>query len=143
MNNRISLKAEEMRRINSTKFFFHDCFSVECETTTRSQRGGLCMLWRDSIMLHLVSYSLHHIVGTIVGSEGEQNWTCSGVYGWPETDNRTKTWNLLEYLRQTVQGAWLCIGDFNEILWSVEKRGGNPKSFYLWDFLERHWINVS
>lgn len=35
---------------------------------------------------------------------------------------------FVESLSQKVQRAWLCIGDFNEILWSLEKRGGNPKS---------------
>lgn len=27
---------------------------------------------------------------------------------------------------------WVCFGDFNEIMWSTEKRGGNPRhSFYM------------
>lgn len=64
---------EEMRKINITKFFFHGSFSVDCEITTRARRGGLCTLRRDSVTLRLVSYSLHHIVGIIVGSEREKN----------------------------------------------------------------------
>lgn len=34
----------------------------------------------------------------------------------------------MESIYRSVTRPWVCIGDFNEILWSREKRGGNTKS---------------
>lgn len=39
-----------------------------------------------------------------------------------------KTWHLIDSLAQQVNGKWLCCGDFNDILDSHEKTGGNVRS---------------
>lgn len=40
-----------------------------------------------------------------------------------------KTWDALRYLKRQDNLPWLCAGDFNEILFQTEQRGGNPRSF--------------
>ena len=45
-----------------------------------------------------------------------------GFYGWPETQQKHKSWQLLEYLKTFAEGPWLCFGDFNAILHSSEKQ---------------------
>lgn len=116
----------EMRRLNEQKLRYKGCIAVDCEVTTRSRRGGVCMMWGEHINLHLISFSLHHIMCKVEGEE-RGDWICSGKYGWPQTEDRCKTWMLLEQISWDAQGPWVCIGDFNEILWHKEKVGGNRK----------------
>lgn len=40
--------------------------------------------------------------------------------GWPERGDRDKTWELLQRVKRNEREEWLCIGDFNEIMWSIE-----------------------
>ena len=53
----------------------------------------------------------------------EVNW----VYGHPEEERKAETWRLMRHLHACGTLPWLCLGDFNEILSSDEKRGGNPR----------------
>lgn len=39
-----------------------------------------------------------------------------------------KTWKLLCTLKHQNDKPWLCAGDFNEILYSWEKEGGQPRA---------------
>jgi len=53
-------------------------------------------------------------------------WLLTGFYGWPETKDRFKSWTLLSHIYSYVDGAWICIGDFNEKLSSTEKLSCRP-----------------
>lgn len=50
-------------------------------------------------------------------------WHFAGFYGEPETANRENSWSLLRVLRQRFSLPWVCLGDFNEILFTEEKQG--------------------
>ena len=54
-------------------------------------------------------------------------WRLIGFYGLPDTSKREETWSILESFGIHNQHPWLCIGDFNEITNSNEKKGGNPR----------------
>lgn len=60
-----------------------------------------------------------------MGGLGEEEWRCTGFYGWPEVTNKHLSWRLLESLAAHSTLTWLCISDFNEITYSHEKKGGN------------------
>jgi len=49
-------------------------------------------------------------------------WWFTGFYGYPETDRRRESWDLLRTLAQDNALPWF-IGDFNDILSNEEKRG--------------------
>ncbi|XP_042939495.1 uncharacterized protein LOC122274525 [Carya illinoinensis] len=64
-----------------------------------------------------------------VASKGEvKEWFFTGFYGHPDVRKRSMSWDLLNKLRPTNQGAWCVAGDFNEILIQAEKSGGNLRS---------------
>lgn len=42
------------------------------------------------------------------------------------TQNKNASWNLLRVLGQEQDHPWLVSGDFNEIMYSFEKKGGQP-----------------
>ena len=52
------------------------------------------------------------------------SWRFTCIYGEPATDKRDKTWKLMRILNQQLKLPWLCAGDFNEVLYKHEKRGG-------------------
>ncbi|KAM7270200.1 hypothetical protein ACFE04_029414 [Oxalis oulophora] len=55
-----------------------------------------------------------------------------GFYGYPESNRRSLSWDLLRQLSSFNHSPWLCIEDYNDILTSDEKVGGavRPSVFY-------------
>ncbi|KAK6142941.1 hypothetical protein DH2020_023289 [Rehmannia glutinosa] len=54
-------------------------------------------------------------------------WRLTWIYGWPEEDLKYKTRSLLKELAPQSPLSWLCVGDFNEILFNFEKIGGRVR----------------
>jgi hypothetical protein len=60
----------------------------------------------------------------VVKSTGsDEEWKFSGLYGHLEVGKGKKAWRLLRYLQKFAPKAWLCVGDFNEVLDASEKFG--------------------
>ncbi|XP_030940118.1 uncharacterized protein LOC115965051 [Quercus lobata] len=56
-----------------------------------------------------------------------QPWRLTGIYGYSDEQQKSETWRLLRHLYSRLTLPWVCLGDFNEILSSEEKNGGQPK----------------
>ena len=72
-------------------------------------------------------FDKYHI-DVIINKNTDLAWRFTGFYGEPETQRRHESWNLLRRLHRKFQIPWLCAGDFNELLRSDEKMGGNRRS---------------
>ena len=48
-------------------------------------------------------------------------WKLTGFYGHPDWNKRKESWDLLQQLQYYSPTAWLCVGDFNEIVEQSEK----------------------
>ena len=84
--------------------------------------GGLALFWKIGLTLDVESSSLNHIDAVI--NKGKDNaLRFTGVYGAPETQLRSATWDLIRSLHRRGTLPWPYGGDFNEILKSHEKRG--------------------
>jgi exonuclease III len=96
---------------------------VDCE----GKGGGLAVLWRRGISVVLKSKSKNHIDMEVLETGG-QTWRFTGIYGDP--DLKYKTWELMEWLQDqdNEQLPWMCVGDFNEVLFHHEKEGGVPRA---------------
>uniref|UniRef100_A0A803QJV0 Reverse transcriptase n=1 Tax=Cannabis sativa TaxID=3483 RepID=A0A803QJV0_CANSA len=77
--------------------------------------GGLLIMWRDGIKLRVDSSSVGHIVAEVTGN-GFSPWMLTCFYGHPEASQRKFSWELLQKIGGQINGAWLCVGDFNEIV---------------------------
>ena len=77
--------------------------------------GGLAFLWKDDLKLAVVNYTANHVLARVTEEDGFV-WFMTGFYGWPEAQQKCKSWKLLEHLKTFVKGPWLCFGDFNAIL---------------------------
>lgn len=85
--------------------------------------GGLALFWKDGGSLSIQNYSQHHITAFMKLADENCGWVFTGFYGYPDQTQREKSWRLLSTLNNSIQQAWLCIGDFNEIMDQSEKVG--------------------
>ncbi|KAL2929595.1 Vacuolar fusion protein CCZ1-like protein B [Bienertia sinuspersici] len=89
----------------------------------RGNLRGLGLWWRG-INAHILSYSMHHIAAEIKNEENETIWMVVAMYGWPEHENKWRTWELMKSLKNGSSVPVLFFGDFNEIICETEKEGG-------------------
>ena len=85
------------------------------------------MLWKNSINLSVESFSKNHI-DSIIDKGSNEAWRFTGFYGEPDAQKRKESWDLLCLLNRRFDLPWLCAGDFNEIVSSLEKLGGSSRS---------------
>ncbi|CAL1354531.1 unnamed protein product [Linum trigynum] len=85
--------------------------------------GGISHWWKEGMNVIIMSLSFNHIDARVVEDNGFV-WRFSGVYGWPETQDKYKTWEVIDRLTEQWTGAWLCGGDFNQVLSPTEKDVG-------------------
>ncbi|KAK9927239.1 hypothetical protein M0R45_024432 [Rubus argutus] len=112
---------------------WRNVFAVPCSFVPRkggkgvSRAGGIALLWNDSVPVALNSYSSNHIDVLVGASTDPKRWRFTGFYGQPKVTDRHQSWSLLKLLSQKSQLPWLMGGDFNEILESHEKEGGQAR----------------
>jgi hypothetical protein len=91
------------------------------------QSGGLVMFWKNGVNVKLTGFvSRYHIDTEITEADGYV-WQFTGIYGEPKKELRENIWRLMRTLKHQNNKPWLCVGDFNEILYSWENEGGPPK----------------
>ena len=95
--------------------------------SSNDSSGGLAMLWKEEVKLHVQSFSLSHIDALVDDGTKIGKWHLMGFYGNPETSRRSESWAKLRQLRHTSTLPWLVIGDFNEIMGMLEKEGGSTR----------------
>ncbi|XP_074290136.1 uncharacterized protein LOC141616877 [Silene latifolia] len=105
-------------------------FRIQVDSMGRS--GGLAMLWRKDVDCILMSAYVHHMDFTVRNTEGD--WRITGFYGWPAVSDRHLSWELLRLLSNEFQLPWVCMGDFNEILYSTEMKGGSRPQWKMNNF---------
>ncbi|XP_074305540.1 uncharacterized protein LOC141640757 [Silene latifolia] len=57
-----------------------------------------------------------------------------GFYGWPAVQDRHLSWHQLHILAADNDESWLCIGDYNEILFETEMKGGTRLQWQMTSF---------
>ncbi|KAF5450624.1 hypothetical protein F2P56_030956, partial [Juglans regia] len=88
------------------------CFSVDCV----GHSGGIALLWKEEWSVTIINNTRWHISALIQEEGSGSTWQFTGFYGHPDTGKRSSSWQLLKMLKPTSSMAWLCAGDFNEIL---------------------------
>ncbi|KAK9684875.1 hypothetical protein RND81_10G239000 [Saponaria officinalis] len=96
--------------------------------------GGLALLWRKEIRCELRSMAQHYMDFTI--HFGDHQWRLTSFYGWPEVSNHHLSWQLLRLLARQSTDPWVCLGDFNEVLYSTEMIGGKRSQRQMTEFRE-------
>ncbi|BFG35168.1 hypothetical protein CerSpe_214420 [Prunus speciosa] len=132
-------KHDRLKKI-SQEMGFQECFCVE----SLGQAGGLGLWWDNSVEVQILDFSKFLIDTEVKEKEGERVWRISWIYGTPYNEEKGDFWRWLSNCLQPGLLPWMCIGDFNEIIWEFEKKGGrafNPKSRrYLQDFKNQKYL---
>ena len=100
------------------RIHFANLFLVPCVNSG----GGLALFWKSDVDASVQTSSECHI-DVIINQEADDAWRFTGFYGDPETASRENSWDLLRSLSHRLNLPWLCMGDFNEILFANEKLG--------------------
>ncbi|CAL9011975.1 unnamed protein product [Prunus brigantina] len=101
-------------------------------------------LWSDtSIEVEILSFSPNFICSQFqfmnTGDKAHFTW----VYGTPYREDKNAFWHWMENSLNTTMIPWFCGGDFNEYLWSHEKRGGIVASHNRPRFLHNFMTKMS
>ena len=75
----------------------------------------------------LLPYSQYHI-DVIPTERDREPWRLICVYGEEQLSERHKTWSLLKFIKSSSPLPWVCIGDFNEVLYQSEHIGVQERS---------------
>ncbi|XP_074298024.1 uncharacterized protein LOC141628826 [Silene latifolia] len=121
------LSGVEMKRVRVS---MDDYDGIDVDSVGRS--GGLSMMWRKGVICSLRSASVHHMDFDI--EVNGVKWRMTGFYRWPSISNRHLSWQLLRLLASQSQQPWICLGDFNEILFSTEMVGGSRPQWQMNQF---------
>lgn len=92
----------------------------------RGLSGGIILLWRSNFtMVTPLGFTQQEIHALIEVRNSKQKWLLSAVYASPRFNERELLWENLETIAVETKWPWLVTGDFNELLFQEEKRGGN------------------
>lgn len=71
----------------------------------------------------LCNFSAFYIDVDISNEDDMDQWRFICIYDQQEEHNRHQTWDLIRHLGRDNSMSWLLTCDFNEILFSFEKKG--------------------
>ncbi|KAK4269796.1 hypothetical protein QN277_022905 [Acacia crassicarpa] len=91
--------------------------------------GGLALWWLDSIKVDILFSSSNIIHTRIDGGEFSAPEYITFICRPPVEDDRCLCWQEITRISKNITGSWLCLGDFNYILFSHEKLGGRPRAW--------------
>ncbi|XP_030478037.1 uncharacterized protein LOC115695084 [Cannabis sativa] len=90
--------------------------------------GGLMLLWKDDVDVSLNNFNVN-VFDCYMAFHNGPCWHFTAFYGAPTLTNRRHTWTLLKRLKDIAPLLpGMVIGDFNKILYSHNKQGGNLRS---------------
>ena len=102
--------------------------------SARGKSGGICMLWSSAIEVRVIEFNSHLIVVKVM--EGMEGWHLVGFYGPPHSVRKLEIWENLGAVLESMEGLWICMGDFNMVVEEAEKEGGRPGSGSTPNFLK-------
>jgi hypothetical protein len=73
------------------------------------------MFWNNETDIEILPYSQYHIDVRVM-ERGMDPWRLTCVYGEAQVAKRFKTRDMLKFIKSTNPLPWMCIGDFNEVL---------------------------
>ncbi|XP_070057638.1 uncharacterized protein [Nicotiana tomentosiformis] len=117
-------------------------FSDMIEIPAEGQSGSMVILWDHTLVnVHSFVRRSQEISATIEVISTHKSWLFSFIYASTNVNCRNQLWNNLVDMHANYKGPWFVGGDFNDVLTSNEKLGGNRvnrnRAKYLWDCINK------
>jgi len=107
-------------------------YMIDCTMNKGHRAGGLAILWNDVLKVDILNSNKMFIGLYITACNLNISWYSTGFYGYPYTSKKHLTCQAIRDINQTrIDSNWLIFGDFNLMLNSSEKLGGNIVGFHL------------
>jgi hypothetical protein len=97
-----------------------------CVVESDGRSRGLVLFWNDENKI-ISEYISPNCIDVVFETANDILWRFTGFYGEPSWEDRHISWSCLRDLSTRSSLPWIVMGDFNEILYSDEKEGGNPR----------------
>uniref|UniRef100_A0A2N9FS20 CCHC-type domain-containing protein n=1 Tax=Fagus sylvatica TaxID=28930 RepID=A0A2N9FS20_FAGSY len=98
-------------------------------TKTIGFAGGIWCLWKsDALELDHLCSTEQEIHVSVKVKDSNSSWLLSAIYASPRQAERRILWRNLSIIAANHDLPWVMIGDFNDIMSSEEKWGGNVPS---------------
>ena len=91
---------------------------------TGQSSGGLALFWDDTVSVSSITSSSNFICTSVKFLAEDFSCNITWMYGNPHVNEKNSFWRYAYSAFPPCPITWLCIGDFNEILWLHEKWGG-------------------
>ncbi|XP_061999626.1 uncharacterized protein LOC133717017 [Rosa rugosa] len=89
--------------------------------------GGLALFWDNSVQVSSIIGTVNYINTSLYFISENFHCNVSWLYGNPHVNQKSVFWRSLYTVFSPHVLPWLCLGDFNEIMWLHEKWGGLPQ----------------
>lgn len=127
------IEADELR----CKLGFNSMFLVESD----GKAGGLVPFYQSENKTEL-NYLSSHFIDVMFMNDTVVDWRFMGFYGLPSWNEKHLSWTGLRQLHALESYPWVVIGDFNEIVFSHEKEGGNARPNAMMREFRNFWANA-
>ena len=95
-------------------------------TSSNNSLSKVWLFWSDKITLDIVNCQDNFI--TVAVNNAPIAYYITFIYASSHLHDKISQFQILSGLASTINGPWMVMGDFNSILYSHEKFGGNPPS---------------
>ncbi|XP_024179118.1 uncharacterized protein LOC112185138 [Rosa chinensis] len=92
---------------------------------TNNGGGGLALFWDNSVQVSSIIGTVNYVNTSVFFISENFHCNVSWLYGNPHVNQKTGFWRSLYTTFSPHALPWLCLGDFNEMLWLHEKWGDN------------------
>lgn len=122
-------------------FGFTDIIEIPAE----GQSGGMIILWNHTLVnVHGFVRRNQEISATIEAIQTHKSWLFTSVYASTNINNRNFLWDNLINMHNSTKDPWLVGGDFNDVLSSSEKLGGNiinrNRANFVWNCINKYGL---
>ena len=112
-------KIEEKLEIVRRKVKFEKACYVEPEGLSE----GLALQWKEQVGVQVIGKCKNLIDMEVLDVGTGQHFRIFWIYGHTDYGERQEVWNLICEWAKNIDITWMCVGDFNEILYNNEKEG--------------------
>ncbi|XP_050259856.1 uncharacterized protein LOC126704915 [Quercus robur] len=102
-------------------------YKLEC-VEPRGLKGGIILGWKNGVDVEIVMSNDNMINGLVFSDPINEPWLLSLIYGPCARLEKQTFLEDLQKVGESFAGAWLCMGDFNNLLGPSDKKGGKPFS---------------